>query len=75
MDCIECMVFQLSSGDWVAHLESGPAGPFLDADIALKLAVNEALRLRRENQAARVTVRARDGAVRAQRCLCRQFPR
>lgn len=75
MDCIECMVFQLPSGDWVAHLENGPAGPFFDAGIALKLAVNEAIRLRRENQAARVTVRAHDGAVRGQRCLCRQFAR
>jgi len=75
MDCIECMVFPLSSGDWVAHLDNGPAGPFFDADIALKLAVSEALRLREANRAARVTVRAPDGAVRAQRCLCQQFSR
>jgi len=75
MDCIECTVFPISSGDWVAHLENGPAGPFFDRDIALKLAVNEALSLRRANQPARVTVRMPDGAVRAQRCLCKQFPR
>lgn len=74
MNCIECMVFAISSGDWVAHLENGPAGPFFNSDLALKVAVNEALSLRRANRPARVTVRARDGTVRAQRCLCRQFP-
>jgi transketolase N-terminal domain/subunit len=47
----------------------------MNQDIALKIAVNEALALRRSNRPARVVVCTSDGDIQAQRCLCQEFGR
>jgi hypothetical protein len=73
MSCSVCTVFPTSRQEWMANLENGPAGPFMNRDLALKVAVVEAMRLRRSNRAARIVVRNEDGRVCAERCLCRAF--
>jgi hypothetical protein len=69
MDCKDCSVFP-NHGGWMATLETGIAGPYLTHDMALQLAIGEALRFRRAGQPARVSVLAANGAVRVERCLC-----
>ena len=59
----------------MAHLESGPAGPFMNQEIALRVAVIEALRLRRLGKAARVVVMDHSRDVQLERCLCEPFGR
>jgi len=63
------------SGEWIAQLEHGPAGPFVSRDIALQVAAIEAMRLRHLNRPARITVTRADGSVFAERCLCHEFGR
>jgi len=75
MSCCACTVFPTSRQEWVAHLENGPVGPFMSQDLALKVAITEAMRLRRANRCARVVVRDGDGSVCAERCLCQEFGR
>lgn len=75
MNCIPCVVFPTAGQEWMAHLESGPVGPFIDRDLALQVAIIEALRLRQSNRPARLVIRDRAGNVCAERCLCRQFGR
>jgi len=69
------MVFRKPNGEWIAHLETGPAGPFMDRELALKVAVIEAARLRGLGQPARVAVADENGEVLAVRCLCEHFGR
>ena len=69
MVCNDCSIFP-GRGGWMATLETGIAGPYLTHDMALYLAINEALRFRRAGQPARVSVLAADGTVRVERCLC-----
>jgi hypothetical protein len=72
MHCIDCCVIR--AGDrWYAHLEQRPVGPFGDMDMALKVAIAEAMTLRRSQREARVSVREKDGTLRAARCLCDRF--
>jgi hypothetical protein len=61
MSCIPCIVFPTSMQVWMAHLENGSAGPFIDLDFALKIATTEALHLRRLGRPARVVVIDKDG--------------
>jgi len=75
MSCIPCIVSPTSKKEWMAHLESGPAGPFMNQEIALRVAVIEALRLRRLGKAARVVVMDHNRDVRLERCLCQPFAR
>lgn len=75
MNCIPCTVFPTAKREWVAHLENGPVGPFLDRDLALRVAIIEAQRLLRSKRPARIVVRDHDGNVRAERCLCQGFGR
>ena len=69
MDCKNCSIYP-SRGGWMATLETGIAGPYLTHDMALYLAINQALRCRRAGQPARVSVLAANGAVRVEHCLC-----
>lgn len=74
-NCTACVVFPTSQHEWVAHLEGGPVGPFKDQEVALQIAIIEALRLRKLGRPARVVVRNQDVSVRLERCLCQQFGR
>ncbi len=75
MNCIPCIVFPTSKREWMAHLENGAVGPFIDLDFALKIATTEALQLRRLGRPARVVVIDKVGKTRAERCLCDNFGR
>ena len=60
--------FPTSRQEWVAHLEGGPAGPFADQDVALRVAILEALRLRRLGRPARaVAIAFRSSIVQSRR--------
>jgi hypothetical protein len=75
MSCVPCIVAPASKTEWVAHLENGSVGPFFSRDVALQVAIIEALRLRRLGQSARVIVAGENGEACAQRCLCQRFGR
>ena len=68
-DCLDCCVFP-GRGGWMARLQAGEAGPFITRDIALRVAINDALHARHSGLSARVSVQDPDGSVRAERCLC-----
>lgn len=67
------LVFPAPNGGWTARLESRDAGPYLSQDLALRVAISDALRLRNTDQRVRVTVQDARGVVSAERCLCGQF--
>jgi len=73
MNCIPCIVFPTSQAQWMAHLENGPAGPFMCQDLALRVAIIEATRLRKLGRSARLVVSTKDGCISAERCLCERF--
>ncbi|MGA2818418.1 MAG: hypothetical protein ABSE67_19430 [Xanthobacteraceae bacterium] len=75
MNCIPCIVFPTSKREWMAQLENGSAGPFIDLDFALKIATTEALQLRKSGRPARIVVIDKDGRTCAERCLCGKFGR
>jgi len=50
-------------------------GPYHCRDMALRLAISEALSVRRAGQPARVAIEDRAGATVAKRCLCASFGR
>jgi hypothetical protein len=72
MNCLHCCVSPVEKG-WIAQLEHAAAGPFYSRDMALQVAVAEAMHAHRGGQPARVAVRDRDGRIRAAHCLCGDF--
>ena len=75
MNCIPCIVFPTPKREWMAQLENGAVGPFMDRDFALKIATTEAIQLRRSGRPARVVVMDGNGKTCAERCLCERFSR
>jgi hypothetical protein len=57
----------------MAELECGPVGPFANRDMALRVAVSEALRIYRVGRPARVAVYDKDCLLRAEHCVCRKL--
>jgi len=57
----------------MAELECGPVGPFTNRDMALRVAVSEALRIYRIGRPARVVVYDRNCRLRAEHCVCGNF--
>ena len=57
----------------MAELECGPVGPFANRDMALRVAVSEALRIYRVGRPARVAVYDRNCRLRAEHCVCGNF--
>ena len=60
-------------GGWVVELENVRLGPYQGDDIALRVAVTEALQQRRQGQSAKVSVKDRYGDICAEYCLCNDF--
>jgi len=58
---------------WVAQVGNQEFGPYLTCDMALKVAVADALARRQTGCPASVVVTDADGTVRAKRCLCASF--
>jgi hypothetical protein len=70
-----CIVCRVSCGvdGWTAKVPTGDLGPFMSRDLALRLAISEAMAIRRTGGAARVSVDAADGHARVEYCLCADF--
>ena len=75
MTCTQYLVRPDSSGGWTAQLDCRAAGPYASRDLALRVAIAEALQLRAEGRNVRVTVQDADGENCAERCLCSRFSR
>ena len=74
MDCEQYCVYPASAGGWLAQLHGNEQGPYHSCDMALRVAISEALCMRKSGHATRVTVMDAHGAVCAECCLCNQFP-
>ncbi len=72
MDCVRCSVYRRHDG-WLARLPDRDAGPYLDRDVALRVAIGDALRLRQVGQHVRVSLIAGYGETLAECCLCELF--
>ena len=75
MTCVPCVVRPSGETGWVAQIEGKEFGPYHSRDMALRVAIADALLRRRAGRAARVVVKDEQGAIRAKRCLCASFGR
>jgi hypothetical protein len=73
MGCTQYLVYPAASGSWKARLKSREAGPYASRDLALRVAIVEALHLRNTDRRVRITVEDARGHVCAEHCLCRRF--
>jgi hypothetical protein len=73
MPCTLCAVVSNGKG-WLAQIGRADKGPYLSREMAMQVALNEALGLRREGHRARLSVHNERGDVHVERCLCAQFP-
>jgi hypothetical protein len=72
MSCTVCSVIPLDS-NWVVECGGTSHGPYLSNDIALRVAIAEALAIRRQGQRATVLVQDGSGRSYAGYCLCADF--
>ena len=72
-DCIR--VRPGSSEGWLIEASSGERGPYHCRDLALRVAITEALSVRRAGLPAHIEVEDGAGATLAKRCLCASFGR
>jgi hypothetical protein len=75
LTCTQYRVRPDSSGSWTAQIDCREAGPYASRDLALRVAITEALQLRAEGRAVRITVQDADGETCVERCLCSRFSR
>ena len=75
MDCTQHLVMPSPNNGWISRVDGRDYGPFLSRDMALRIAVAEALIRRKSGGASRVTVKAGDGTIIAERCVCEKFGR
>jgi len=71
MSCVQCSVMPDTHKGWLAAIEHRTAGPYLNRDMALRVAIDDAQRIRRSGRAARVVVYDAEREVCAEYCLCR----
>ncbi len=74
MNCVPCVV-KPSANSWVAQIGNQEYGPYLSSDMALRVAIADALARRKAGCPAHVVVHDDKGAIRAKRCLCASFAR
>ena len=70
MKCIQCSVTPDPKDGWLAKLEHRTAGPYRNLDIALRIAIDEAQRIRRAGREARIVVYNADHTIAAEYRLC-----
>ena len=75
MDCTRILVRPAPREGWVVEGGAREMGPYHCRDMALRLAVAEALSMRRSGRPARVAIENRAGETIAKRCLCVSFGR
>jgi len=73
MPCTVCAVVPKARG-WMAQIGKAEKGPYLTHEMAARVALTEAIALRREGRRARVCYLNEKGEVRVERCLCAKFP-
>ena len=73
MDCKQLSVCLGGGSGWIAKLDARNAGPYATRDLALQVAVAEALQLFATGQSVCVTVGDAKGDVSAAHCLCKRF--
>lgn len=73
MDCTRIVVRQGPREGWTISGGKGELGPYHSRDMALRVAISEALAVRRSGRPARVALDDADGSVIAERCLCERF--
>ena len=72
MSCVPCTVVHDAMG-WMVQCESAYRGPYQSHEIALRVALADALTRRRSGQRARVSAKNHNGDVCAEYCLCANF--
>ena len=75
MNCMQCCVRPAPTGGWNAQIGDESRGPYDTRDLALQVAVANALSIRRTGSSVRVTVKDATGGTKAERCLCEAFGR
>jgi hypothetical protein len=73
MPCTLCAVVPSGKG-WLTQIGKAEKGPYLSRDMATRVALTEALKIRREGGRARLSVQNDGGDVQVERCLCAEFP-
>jgi hypothetical protein len=73
--CQQYSVHPSAVGGWLAQVGDRESGPYLSRDIALRVAVADALCQRKCGQPVRLVVQDARGTVCAWRCLCDRFLR
>jgi hypothetical protein len=74
LGCRQNSVHPSAGHGWVAQIGDRESGPYLSRDMALRVAVADALCRRRCGEPVRLVVKDARGTVRAERCLCNRFP-
>jgi hypothetical protein len=72
MSCTICSVISVDN-NWVVECGKISHGPYMSNDIALRVAIAEALAIRQQGQRARVLVQDGTGRSYAGYCLCTDF--
>lgn len=75
MDCTRILVRPDSHNGWMIEGGAREMGPYHSCDMALRVAISEALLVRRAGRPAHVAVEDGDGETVAKRCLCASFGR
>lgn len=73
MTCSQCVVKPSLTDGWMTQIDSTEYGPYFTRDLALQVAVADALQIRRSGGQVRVVVKDAFGEVCVERCLCGQF--
>ena len=75
MECTLILVRPARREGWVIDTAVREMGPYHTRDIGLRVAIAEALSIRRAGRPARVVLQGNDGTIIAERCLCAGFGR
>ena len=73
MTCSQCVVKPSAVDGWVTQIDDTECGPYLSRDMALQVAVADALQIRRCGGEVRIVVMDARGTICAERCLCDRF--
>ncbi len=75
MDCTRILVRPGSHNGWLIQGGAREMGPYHSCDMALRIAISEALAARRAGRPAHIEVEDSAGVTVATRCLCASFGR
>lgn len=73
MDCNCIRVRPGPRAGWLIEGGAREMGPYYCRDLALRVAITEALSVRRAGRSAHIEVENSDGVTVARRCLCASF--